>query len=207
MTARTHPRVSPAHAPLRGGKAAVRAHLRTARANLGRVERAKASARIRRRLADLPELAGRRAVLAYAAVGAEVNLDPFLRELLEAGIALYLPWVEDERIGLARIRDLDHDLAPGWAGVREPRAGQREITRPSLVEAAIVPGIGFDRRGYRIGHGGGHFDRLLGQLRPGTTTIGVGFDVQLVDFLPVEAHDQRLDVVVTESGAGRPPRG
>jgi 5-formyltetrahydrofolate cyclo-ligase len=65
---------------------------------------------------------------------------------------------------------------------------------------AIVPGLAFTAAGDRLGQGGGWYDRVLADVRDDCTVIGVGFGVQVVDELPVEAHDRRLDLVVTEHG-------
>ncbi len=71
---------------------------------------------------------------------------------------------------------------------------------PAWPDVVIVPGLAFTRRGDRLGQGGGWYDRFLAGVRPECRTIGVGFDEQIVDDLPVEDHDIRLDHVVTESG-------
>jgi len=76
---------------------------------------------------------------------------------------------------------------------------------PSWPEVVLVPGLAFTPAGDRLGQGGGWYDRFLERVRDDCTTIGVGFDVQLVDALPLETHDVALDHVVTESGlAARP---
>ncbi len=75
-----------------------------------------------------------------------------------------------------------------------------EGTDPSWPDVVIVPGLAFTSHGDRLGQGGGWYDRFLADVRPGCRTIGVGFVEQIVDTLPVEVHDIRLDHVVTESG-------
>jgi 5-formyltetrahydrofolate cyclo-ligase len=80
---------------------------------------------------------------------------------------------------------------------------------PSAVDVVIVPGLAFTPGGRRLGQGGGWYDRFLARIRGDCLTIGVGFDVQVVDALPIEPHDVTLDLVVTESGvvgrsAGQP---
>jgi 5-formyltetrahydrofolate cyclo-ligase len=72
---------------------------------------------------------------------------------------------------------------------------------PTSVDVVIVPGIAFTADGARLGQGGGWYDRFLAAVRPDCTSIGVGFDVQVVDELPTEPHDIRLGSIVTESGA------
>ncbi len=166
------------------------------RAALPPALRREASAAVCARLARLPELAGARAVLGYAATLTEVDVDAFLRALAAAGARLHLPWVDGERLGVAEVADLN-ELTAGWRGVREPPPGGRRAVRPSLLDAVVAPGVAFDAAGRRLGAGGGHFDRLLAQLGRGVPVIGVAFDEQVVDTVPVAAHDRRVDVVVT----------
>ena len=73
-------------------------------------------------------------------------------------------------------------------------------TDPAWPDVVIVPGLAFTSQGDRLGQGGGWYDRFLVAVRPNCRTIGVGFAEQIIDALPVEAHDIRLDHVVTESG-------
>jgi len=77
---------------------------------------------------------------------------------------------------------------------------------PTTVDVVVVPGVAFTPAGARLGQGGGWYDRFLAEVRPDCTLIGVGFDPQLVDALPTEAHDISLDIIVTESGAVDPRR-
>jgi 5-formyltetrahydrofolate cyclo-ligase len=71
---------------------------------------------------------------------------------------------------------------------------------PAWPDIVVLPGLAFTIAGDRLGQGGGWYDRFLTEVRADCTKIGVGFDLQLVDHLPVESHDVRLDCVVTESG-------
>ena len=184
-------------------KAALRSRVLTARASMPEAERAAAAAAIRKRLDGLSEIQRARAVLAYAAFGAEVDLDPWLRLLIERGVGVFLPWVDGPDLGIARVDDLDGDLAPGWRGVREPRAIGRRPARPDRLEAVVTPGVAFDRTGARLGYGGGHFDRLVLRLKPATPVIGVAFELQILDRIPTEAHDRTVGVVVTEDAVYR----
>lgn len=68
-------------------------------------------------------------------------------------------------------------------------------------ELLLIPVNGFDARGYRLGYGGGYFDRTLAELKPARGTIGVGFELARLTTLPEEAHDHPLDWIVTEKGA------
>lgn len=190
-------------AALAAEKDELRRRLLAARSALSAEERRRQSAVVCDRLDRLPELAGVRAVLGYAAMAAEVDLDPFLTRLAATGVALHLPWVDGEQLGVAEVDDLE-GLSAGWRGVREPPAACRRPVRPERLGAVIAPGVGFDRNGHRLGHGGGHFDRLLARTRRGCVVVGVAFDVQLVTAVPVAVHDRSVDVLVTPAGVLRP---
>lgn len=70
---------------------------------------------------------------------------------------------------------------------------------PQLIDVVIVPGLAFTAAGDRLGQGGGWYDRFLSRIRPDCTTVGVGFDPQIVPTIPTEDHDVVLDMVVTEA--------
>ena len=180
-------------------KQELRERAMASRAALGNPARAAASAAIRRRLRELPAVAAASTVLGYAAFGDEVDIDPLLDDLLRAGAKVCMPYVEGKDLECAAVDRID-DLAPGFRGVREPPAAIRRPADPSRVDVALVPGVAFDRRGGRLGYGGGHFDRLLGRLGPGATVVGVAYVAQVLDAVPVEPHDRRVDLVMTEEG-------
>jgi 5-formyltetrahydrofolate cyclo-ligase len=187
-------------------KADLRTRVLARRARLPERERAAKSAAIRAHLQALPEVMRARTVIGYAAFGAEVDVDPLLDDLALLGRGVFLPFVEGPDLGIARVADLATDLAPGYRGVREPKAIGRRPANPQRCEVAIVPGVAFDRHGGRLGYGGGHFDRLLARLRPSTPVVAVAFGVQLVEAVPREPHDIPMDVVVTEEEALRVTR-
>ena len=163
-----------------------------------------ASTAVCARLDRLPELAGRRAVSGFAATEREVSIDASLRRLLGDGVTVCLPWVQGPDLGMSAVADLDADVLPGYRGVREPIAERRRPLRPAAIEAAIVPGVGFDAAGNRLGYGGGHFDRFLARLPRGAVVVGVALDEQVVEAIPVEEHDRAVDVLVTPTRTLRP---
>lgn len=93
-------------------------------------------------------------------------------------------------------------LLPDRYGIPTPQAG--DWLQPQLI---LLPLNGFDAAGYRLGYGGGYFDRTLAALSPRPLAVGVGFEINRVDSIRPEAHDQRLDLIVTEAGAFRPAAG
>ena len=88
------------------------------------------------------------------------------------------------------------ELEPGFKGILEPRT--RMPVDPSTADVVIVPGVAFDARGNRLGYGGGFYDSFLSECGD-VPRIGVCFEVQVVDEVPVAEHDLPVDVIVTES--------
>lgn len=178
-------------------KARLRREARARRAGLGGGARAAATAAVCDHLRALPELAAAGTVLAYAAHGDELDVTPVIADLATAGTRVLLPRVVGDRLELARLTDLAA-LTLGYRGVREPVG---PAIAPREVDVAVVPGVAFDRSGVRLGQGGGHYDRLLPELRPGALVVAPCFAVQVVDRVPRGTHDHLVDVLVTEDGA------
>jgi 5-formyltetrahydrofolate cyclo-ligase len=157
----------------------------------------------------LPGFPGAGTVLLYArAFPEEIDTAPLLRAALEAGRRLVLPRVDRaaRALRLHVVEDPGRDLRPGTLGIPEPDPGC-PAADPRAIDWALVPGLLFDRRGYRLGRGAGHYDRLLPTLRPDATRWAIALDPQLVGALPVEPHDQPLDGVAGPSGAWAVGRG
>lgn len=111
------------------------------------------------------------------------------------------PRVVGQEVEFVDVQRLD-DLAPAaWnPAVREPAFTTARIIPPAEIDLILVPGLAFTRDGRRLGRGGGFYDRFLAQLPARAVKLGVCFDRQVVEALPSEAHDQRMDAVMTESG-------
>ncbi|MFP4634249.1 MAG: 5-formyltetrahydrofolate cyclo-ligase [Nitriliruptoraceae bacterium] len=175
-------------------KQALRASALAARRQLSRDERAAASARAVERLLELPELAGVRTVLLFAATRDELDVTGAVGQLHQRGARTLLPRVRGDELELAAVGDLA-SLVLGYRGIREPAGPAID---PEVVEVAVVPGVAFDPNGGRLGHGGGHYDRLLERLPTDTVRVGAAFACQIVPAVPREEHDQPVDLVVTE---------
>jgi 5-formyltetrahydrofolate cyclo-ligase len=130
---------------------------------------------------------------------AEFDPRPLVERLVTAGRAVALPVVVDKR-GPLEYRAWSPG-EPLIAGVWDiPIPEKPEVVVPSAV---LAPVVGFDRAGYRLGYGGGYFDRTLGSLDPRPYAIGVGFEMQRIETIYPQDFDVPMDVVVTEAGALR----
>jgi 5,10-methenyltetrahydrofolate synthetase len=157
------------------------------------------SRKIKERLFSIPEFVNSCTVLFYVSFKSEVNTWNMIEECKKSGKKIVIPVVipETRNLLLSRITSFD-ELTPSNYGILEPKA---EFIRPVSIEeinTIIVPGVAFDEQGYRIGYGGGYYDRLLQNLPYGCSTIGLAFEMQMINSVPREAHDVRVDMIVTE---------
>ena len=161
---------------------------------------------IMQRVVALPEFHRSTAVLFYVDVRSEVRTKCCLANALGSSRRVVIPYCVGDELELFQLTSMD-ELDRGRFGILEPRSELRRRPGKQIATAAIelvlVPGVAFDRRGGRLGHGRGYYDRLLRQLRADAFKVGVAFDCQFVDSIPVEEHDIAMDCIVTETGIYR----
>lgn len=139
-----------------------------------------------------------RVVALYQAYGAEIDPAALRAAAHAAGKTVALPRLDAAGVTL-RVVDADTPLVLSAHGVQEP-AADRPTLPPDQPDLIVVPGLGFDRRGGRLGHGGGHYDRLLARLPAGCRRVGFAYDQQVLDLVPTEPHDLALHALVTPAG-------
>jgi 5-formyltetrahydrofolate cyclo-ligase len=136
-------------------------------------------------------------ILAYMSFGTELNTENLINHALAHGKILVLPRVDKQtrQLQLYRVHHLD-ELIEGVWNIREPRM-DAEIVAPKDIDFILVPGVAFDSAGFRIGYGKGFYDKLLLAVNPVSTRLSAAFDCQIIDVVPNEAHDQRVDIIIT----------
>jgi 5-formyltetrahydrofolate cyclo-ligase len=177
-------------------KAELRRSLRAALRRLGEAERASASTQAQALLRRQAVWLEARAILFYAPIAGEIDLTPLLEEAVAAGKTAALPGFVSATgtYGAFAVSHLGRDCRPGKFGVPEPSPACAAWPLNRL-DLALAPGLGFDLSGRRLGRGGGFYDRLL--ARVGGIKCGVAFDRQIVERVPAEAHDIRMNVILT----------
>jgi 5-formyltetrahydrofolate cyclo-ligase len=138
-------------------------------------------------------------VSGFSAIKDEIDAGPLLRRLAREGFQLALPVMQGKGKPLLFRAWVPGDaMAPATWGIAEPLPS-RPVLEPDIV---LVPLLAFDAKGYRLGYGGGFYDRTLAGLRArkGIVTIGIAYDEQRIDAVPHHGYDQPIDWVLTPSG-------
>ena len=160
---------------------------------LSEEERQRQSRMVIKKLLSHPSILHAKMIMAYFPLPDELDVQDLLSELYASGKTVFLPVISDGEIILRKFQGFEQ-MEPGVFGVQEP-CGE-EFYRLTEVETVIVPGIAFSRNGYRLGRGKAYYDRFLPKVQI-AYKIGVGYDFQLMDEIPTEPHDVRLDEILS----------
>lgn len=185
-------------------KRAVRRDALERRDALSAEERASTSATIVERAMSLPEVSGASTPMAFWSFGSEVETAPLIERLHAAGKRVVLPRIEAGDL-VAVVYAPGDPVAATSFGAMEPQGV--ELVSPEDVDVVIAPGVAFDRRGGRVGYGGGFYDRFLRRMRPDAPVVAIAFALQVVDEVPQGPGDRRVDAIVTEDEVIVLPRG
>lgn len=185
-------------------KEALRSTLRVRRSALSKEERARADLRIAGRLLELPEVVRADCVFTYLSFGSEVDTRFVITRCWEMGKRVCLPrCAAGHTLTWNAVEDLDH-LVRSRFGMEEPAAGAPQAQPAgSVYSVALVPGLAFDRRGFRLGYGGGYYDRFL----PAFSGVSIGLcrsDLLSDELSSLSEYDYPVDLVVTDNEAIRP---
>lgn len=176
-------------------KEAIREQIRARRRELDAAWVRRTSVRIQERVMALPAFDAAGLVGCYMSLPREVQTTELLCRCWERGQKVCVPAFDTEKANYRMVLvEKGEEMVPGPAGIPEPRVAC--IVPPEDIDFVVVPGVAFDRRCVRLGHGGGHYDRLLSRC-PGFK-VGVSFEFQIVDDVPRGEHDIPMDVIVTE---------
>lgn len=154
------------------------------------------------RLFHLAEVREAATIMFYASFRSEVQTMAAVTRAIKEGtrVALPLSLPKEKKLLPYLVKDPRRDLKPGFCAIPEPDPGSATLLNPAEIDLIIVPGSVFDRAGGRLGYGGGFYDRFLADQAPLAFRVGLAFELQVVaDPLPLAAHDQPLDCLVTEA--------
>ena len=159
----------------------------------------------------LPEYKSAKTVLFYVDVRSEVRTRNYLATALTHGKKIVVPWCNTAgELELFHLESME-ELALGMYKILEPKVEVRLLPEKQVdvkeLDLVMVPGVAFDRRGGRMGHGKGYYDKLLEHARLDTPLVALAFECQMFPEIPVAEHDVFMDKIITESatyvGRGR----
>ncbi|MBI3990687.1 MAG: 5-formyltetrahydrofolate cyclo-ligase [Candidatus Omnitrophica bacterium] len=162
-------------------------------------ERIRKSGEIKDKLFSLSEFKRAKMVMFYISKDGEVDTKPMILEALNKGkrVAVPVSVLSENNLCPAEIKDYDKELSEGSYGILEPKP---EFMRPvelEEIDLLIVPGVAFDRKANRLGRGKGYYDRFLTRLPAGIPRIGLAFDFQIIEDIPVFQNDQPVSRVLS----------
>lgn len=138
----------------------------------------------------------------YVHFRSEVQTMNLIRQLIAAGKTVSVPVTlpAKSRLLAVQLTNPETQLEAGCYGIAEPTPSRitEATVDPATIDTALIPGSVFDPFGGRLGYGGGYYDRFLTEDAPRAMRVGVAFEQQLVDRVPMEPHDQYMDILVTE---------
>lgn len=161
---------------------------------------------IRKRLFSLEYFKDAKTILFYASFRSEAETLKAIQNTLKLKKRVALPVVDTEhkQLKLYEIHDIS-ELSSGYMGIPEPVPSRTRNMGLNEIDIEIIPGIGFDLKGNRLGYGAGYYDKLLShkskrlsKTKGRITTIALAFEEQIAEKIPSEPHDIRVDIIVTE---------
>lgn len=181
-------------------KAELRKELLVKRDGLSGKEIEAKSRKIKERLFELMEYKKANFILFYAAFRNEVKTESMIKEALLSGKRVALPVVSKkrDRLLISELKDYDSELAPGYYNIPEHKEKFHRPKNLDEVDLVILPGVGFDEKGNRLGYGGGFYDRLLSGAGHRIPLIGLAYEIQIIPEIRRAPHDIKVDKIVTE---------
>ncbi|RWX49069.1 5-formyltetrahydrofolate cyclo-ligase [Candidatus Electrothrix marina] len=175
------------------------------RGRLDAAQRRNKSEQIQALLLEQPVIVHAKHLFIYVHFCSEVETLALIEHCLAKGKTVSVPVTlrKESRLLAVQITDPATQLEPGCFGIPEPTDEQiaHATIDPTQIDAVLVPGSVFDPLGGRLGYGGGYYDRFLTQDAPQARRIGLAYAVQIVEQVPMEAHDQYMDMIITEQQA------
>ncbi|MBI5666179.1 MAG: 5-formyltetrahydrofolate cyclo-ligase [Nitrospirae bacterium] len=203
-------------------KKKIRARLLRKRDSIPPQLKVQKEAAIEKRLFALEEFRQAKRLLAYVSFRSEVDTTRFLQDVINSGKKLVLP-VVDSRHKALRLYEIKEtsELEYGYMGILEPGVREDREVALSDIDLVIIPGAGFDLKGNRLGYGGGYYDKLLSGIEntgirdqglgiskekltpnpqpPTPFLVALAFEEQIIEEIPSEPHDIKMDMIITDT--------
>lgn len=180
-------------------KKSIRNHILDKRSNLGENNHISFSKDIINKLYESDLYRDSKIIMTFISFGDEVDTHEFIKKSLKDGKRIVVPitFPKTKEIRPSELFDFN-ELKIGFYNILTPKDEFIRFIDPKEIDLIVVPGVGFDRNGFRVGYGGGYYDRFLSKY-PDAVKLGIAFDLQLIDEVPKEDFDIPVDLILTEN--------
>ena len=178
-------------------KRELRKRMKLKRSELSDCERQAYDSIIYEKLISSEEYLKAKVIFIYVSYGDEVNTHLVIKHALNSSKRICVPKVISKEIGMKsiEINSLD-ELTAGAYGILEPNS-EGVVIKPDEMDMIILPGLAFDKKGGRLGYGGGFYDRYLTKVGENTVKAALEYDFQIIDKVPTEEFDVKIDYIIT----------
>jgi len=180
-------------------KKALRENMIKIRKNMSKGKRTIKSKEIKEKLFNLEEYKNANFIFTFISTEEEVNTHDIIRESISSGKRIGVPITlpKEKKMIVSEIRDFDKELEMGFYNILAPKKEFIREVSPEEIDIVLVPGLAFREDGYRIGYGGGYYDRFLSNVES-VIKIGICFEMQILEDVPVDTYDVPVDLIITE---------
>lgn len=140
-------------------------------------------------------------IFCYVNFGSEIDTMKIMEYILQKNKNLYIPYIDKDNdiMKLSLIKNLKEDLEPGYYNIPEPKKSLRNFVNNDIIDLVITPGVAFTREKYRMGYGGGFYDRFFSSLNSNPLKVALLYDFQLVNEIPVEEFDIPVNMLISNN--------
>lgn len=183
-------------------KSDLRKSLLAKRGSLTLTQMQEKSAAVQKIFFGMDEFASARHIMFFVSFRSEVMTFLMIKEALNLNKDVIIPSVikHSKKLKLSHIEDFNNDLTIGVYGILEPKANQCTRAKKEILDIVLVPGTVFSKQGDRLGYGAGYYDRFLSELPDRVLKIALAYHLQIVDSVPTDEYDVRMDMIITENG-------
>lgn len=183
-----------------GSKRELRKYYLDKRSNLSEGEIIKKSKSITNRIDQYIKKNDYFKIMIFVSFNNEIKTHQLIKKWLKEDKDIYLPYIdeEDNSMKICKINNFESDLKKGVYGILEPKKEIRSSNINMNLDTVIVPGLVYDKKGYRIGYGGGYYDKFLSTLNSSVKKIGIIYSGFIVDSLPKDHFDIPVDKIITD---------
>lgn len=153
------------------------------------------------KLINLEQFKTSKTIMCYINIRSEVVTESFINKCLENHKIVAVPYInffEESEMIASQIFDIKNNVEIVKYGIIQPKKNMVREIDPKKIDLIVVPGVAFDEGRNRLGYGKGYFDRFLSKVSNNCLKIGIAFEIQIFERIPVQKHDISMDIVITE---------